>query len=526
MSALLDRRSRLAAVLILTLGCGACFIIRTLGIESVPKPAPGGPVRTESSPMKAHLDDGSVVLYLEGVNIRSDTLWGTGQAYDLALKLRGSVTRVPLARVLALEVFRTGFDPVGSFIVSTLATAGVIGASVAIYCATNPKCFGSCPTAYSDSAGVQVLEAEGFSYSIAPLFEMRDVDRLRVRAGPDGAVRLEIRNEALETHYINQMELLEVRHAPDEIVLPDPAHRPVAVRGLRPPLAASDRAGHDVLPALAAHDGVVFRTDSATLARADSADPEDWIDVEVAVQPGADSVALVLRLRNSLLNTVLLYDLMLGDRGLYAVDYLARDLQRSETATGLAAWYAGHMGMRVSVWDGAAWRPAGRVPDTGPIAWKDVAVMVPAPAPGPMRVRLSFPADNWRIDYVGVAAAARAAAARAIPLSGVRDATGRADSAALANLRAVDGRYLMTSAGQRFEALFDAGPQPADSARTFLLGWQGFYDEWIRRSWVADGRESGAFRPGSEALARAIARWRSTEDSTEQLFNRTRVPVR
>jgi hypothetical protein len=524
--ALLTRRSRLATVLILALGSGACFIVRSLGIESVPKPGPGTPITTESSPMKAHLDDGTIIVYPNGAAVSADTLRGTGSAYDLALKPMGVVTRVPMSRVLAMEVFRTGVNPVGTFLVSTFATAAVIGGSIAIYCATNPKCFGSCPTAYIDSAGVPVLEAEGFSYSIAPLFEMRDVDRLRVRAGPDGAVRLEIRNEALETHYINQLELLEVRHAPEEMVLPDPAHHPIAVRGLRPPLTATDRAGHDVLPALAAHDGVTFRTDSTTLARADAADPEDWIDLEVPVPPGADSVALVLRMRNSLLNTVLLYDLMLGDRGLYAVDYLGRDLQRSETATGLAAWYAAQMGMRVRVWDGSAWKAIGRIPDTGPIAWKDVAFMVPAAGPGALRVRLSFPADNWRIDYVAVASAARPAVARTIPLARVLDSDGHADSAALANLRAADGRYVQTSAGQRFEAVFETGPEPADSVRTFLLGWQGFYDEWIRRSWVQAGRDQTAFRPGPEALAQAIARWRTTQDSTELVFNRTRVPVR
>ena len=526
MYAFLSPRSRLAAVLVVALGSGACFIVRTLGIESVPKPGPSSPVTVESSPMKAHLDDGTTIVYSNGVSVGADTLRGAGEAYDLALTPTGFVSRVPMSRVLALEVFRTGVNPIGTFLVSTLATAGTIGVSVAIYCASNPKCFGSCPTAYSDSASVLVLEAEGFSYSIAPLFEMRDVDRLRGHAGPDGAVRLEIRNEALETHYINQLELLEVRHAADEVVLPDPAQRPLAVRGLSPPLAAKDRAGRDVLPALAAHDGVTFRTDSATLAHADAADAADWIDIEAPAPPGADSVALVLRLRNSLLNTVLLYDLMLGDRGLYAVDYLGRDLQRPETATGLAAWYAAHMGMRVAVWDHGGWKPVGRIPDTGPIAWKDVAFMVPVAGSGPVRVRLSFPADNWRIDRVAVATAVRPAAARTIPLARVLDSDGRVDSAALANLRAVDGRYLMTSAAQRFDAVFETGPEPADSARTFFLGWQGFYDEWIRRSWVEAGRDRTAFRPGPEALARAIARWRTTQDSTEQVFNRTHVPVR
>ena len=517
------RSARTGAALIVALATGACFVYRTLTIRSE---RPGGPSRAITSRVKAHLDDGTTVLYPDGVTIDGDTVRGHGAAYDLALANRGFVSAVPLRRVVAMETFRTGVDPLATFAVSTLATAGVIATSVAIYCAANPKCFGSCPTAYADSAGTPVLEAEGFSYSIAPLFEMRDVDRLRVRADAGGRVRLEIRNEALETHYINQVELIEVRHAADEFVLPDPAHEPVAVRGLRPPLGATDRAGRDVLPVVAAHDGVAYRTDAAVLAAATPSDTRDWIDLDLPAAPDADTTILVLRLRNSLLNTVLLYDLMLGDRGARALDYLGRDLGRIGPAHELGAWYAREMGMRVSVWDGGDWQAVGRIPDTGPIAWKDVAFAVPSAAGQPLRVRLTFPADNWRVDRIAAAASARRVSARTVPLATALDADGRADSAALANLREADGRYLETTAGQRFEAVFEAGPAPADSARTFFLAWQGFYDEWIRRSWLERGRDSTAFHPGPEALAAAIARWRSTQDSTERVFDRTRVPVR
>jgi len=401
-----------------------------------------------------------------------------------------------------------------------------IGGFVAIACALDPKCFGSCPTVYADSAGALVLEAEGFSFSIAPLFEMRDVDRLRAQPGPDGIVRLEIRNEALETHYINHLELLEVRHAADEVVVPDPAGRAIAAKGLRPPLRATDRAGRDVRAVLAAHDGVAFRTDSATLARANAEDAEDWIDLELTAPAGVDSAVLVMRLRNSLLNTVLLYDLMLGDRGAHALDYLANDLQRIGPAIELGRWYVEHMGMRISVWDGGGWLQSGRFLDTGPVAWKDLAVLVPVAGAGPLRVRLSFPADDWRIDRIAVAASARRVPARTVPLGRVIDAEDRVDSAALANMFAADARYLQTTAGQRFDAVFDAGAEPGHFQRTFFLAWQGFYYEWIRQSWLALGQDSTAFQPGQAALAEALGRWRATQDSTERQFNATRVPVR
>ena len=46
-----------------------------------------------------------------------------------------------------------------------------------------------------------------------------------------------------------------------------------------------------------------------------------------------------------------------------------------------------------------------RLPDVGPIAFRDVAIVLPRSAArdGHARVRLAFVADNWRIDEVRVA---------------------------------------------------------------------------------------------------------------------------
>jgi hypothetical protein len=159
-------------------------------------------------------------------------LSGPGTRYDLTLSNPVEVTELPLDSLVGLESFRTGVDAGATVSLSVLAVGGAIGLGVAIACALDPKCFGSCPTYYSDSAGTPVLEAEGFSYRIAPLFESRDVDRLRARPN-DGRLRLEIRNEAFETHFINHLELLEAVHAADEFVAPDPRGHPVAVGAQR-----------------------------------------------------------------------------------------------------------------------------------------------------------------------------------------------------------------------------------------------------------------------------------------------------
>ncbi|CAN5837116.1 hypothetical protein BH23GEM6_BH23GEM6_24230 [soil metagenome] len=133
-----------------------------------------------------------------------------------------------------------------SVALSVPATAlGVVGTGAVL-----KAIFGSCPTFYSGGEAEWTLEAEGFSYSIAPLFESRDVDRLSVLPDAAGRLQLEVRNEAMETHHINHLELLEIRHDADETVMPDPRTAPLAVRGLTPARRAVDRAGRDVLARL------------------------------------------------------------------------------------------------------------------------------------------------------------------------------------------------------------------------------------------------------------------------------------
>ena len=68
-------------------------------------------------------------------------------------------------------------------------------------------------------------------------------------------------------------------------------------------------------------------------------------------------------------------------------------------------------------------------------------------------VRISFPMDNWRIDRVAVAGRFRRANATVIPLAEVLEGDA-ANATALASMRDADVRYLRTSPGQRFTAVF------------------------------------------------------------------------
>jgi len=502
-----------------------CWLVHRVVVEEVRRPADSVRVAT---PVKAHLLGGHTVIYAAGVTLARDSLFGTGTRYDLRLQPVGPAGTLPLDSVLGMESFRRVLDAGTTIAYSTLSVAGTIGLGVAIACAADPKCFGSCPTFYSDSAGAEVLQAEGFSYSIAPLFEARDVDRLRAQADSDGVLRLEVRNEAYETHYLNQLALLEARHAADEVVVPDGQGHLVAVRDLTRPAAARDRRHRDVRAELQVADGRVMQTDDRTLAAARSGDLEDTVELEFPVPPGAtsDSAALLFRMRNSLLNTVLLYDVMLGDAGARSLDWQAGDLERVGPALQLGQWYASHLGMKIAVWQHGAWMEAAHLRDTGPVAWKDIAAVVPLPPGKTLRVRLTYVVDNWRIDRVSAGFSVRRPVAQVRSVSEVLDAAGAADTAALASLLAADQRYLQTTSGQRFSIGWRIPGAPRDSMRTFFLVSQGYYIEWIRRGWLAQPRRGTTFMPDDNALAEAVARYREVRDTLERSFRATRVPVR
>lgn len=508
-----------AAILVAIVSC-----VTNVRYESVPLAGP----RVVQSPVKAHLVDGSTIVFSEGVTIDNSLVAGDGARYDIRLNPVGAVSGVALDSVLAMESFRTETDIVRSISSVYLHTAAGALLAVAI--------FGSCPTVYSDGTGVEILEAEAFSYSIAPMFESRDVDRLAVGVDDQGEVRLEVRNEALETHYINHFELIEVGHASQEQVVPDPEGRPVR---LGSPLAlqhAADRDGRDVTELLSKPDEIPYTSSLSRIEDAIASGPgevEDHIELDVAVPLGAGQIGLHLRLRNSLLATVLFYDMMLGDRGARALDWLGQDLGEIGPAVELGQWAADNLGMRVSVLESGTWREVARIRDKGPLAWDDVAVVVPVSSDrteASVKIRLAFPADHWRIDQVTPFGTARYAEGRVVPLSMIQALDGSDQTDMLVNLALADDSYLVTSPGNAFEVVFrpglDARPDGRNRDRTFFLASQGYYIEWIRQSWLVAGRETESFRPGPETLVEALRRWRAARETMEEQFYATRIPVR
>ena len=507
----------LLAALAALLLSGCVYLFRTVDVEPIDPDLPPVEVTT---PVKAHLLDGTIALFPEGARFTGDAVTGLGTRYTLLLDSSFQVDRIALDEVAALETYDGRLLEGPSLGVSLLATGVTVAATPFLLVAI----FGSCPTIYSQKGTEPLLEAESFSNSIVPLFEMRDVDRLHARPDASGRLELDVRNEALETHYINHLELVEVTHAPGAFAVPAERGSALVLSDFTPVSSLTDRAGRDVAGVLSAADGEAYRTSDRVLDGVRAGDLTDHIDLAFPA-PAADTVAVRLRLRNSLLNTVLFYDFMLKAQGARALEWMSQELSTVQAAVTMGDFYVQHMGLRVQVREGGVYREVGRVREVGPIAWSDVAVPVPVPPGDSLHVRLSFVADAWRIDHVAVAADVRRAPIRRLPLDRVLGADREADPEMLQKLGRPDEDYLITGPGHRFWVQFETDPPPTGRERTYFVAAQGYYTEWVRGDWVRETERPEPFEASAETLLQALHRWKEVKPEFEARFETTKIPV-
>src|SRR5690606_7479494 len=147
--------------------------------------------------------------------------------------------------------------------------------------------------------GKLVLQAEGFSDSIAPSLERNDIDALWRTTGRGGTTTIVMTNEAYETHVVKQVDLLAVERPAGGRVLATEDRRWVA-SSLAAPIACTASEG-SCLYALAALDGRerLSLTDGVDLAA------KEPLVLEFA--PEACRTALAIGARKSMVTTFLLY---------------------------------------------------------------------------------------------------------------------------------------------------------------------------------------------------------------------------
>ena len=495
------------------------------GPGSVATPRRVLPATLINTPAKAHLKDGGVVLFPDGFRVDGGLLKGYGEQYDLMRQSRTVVYSVPLSDVAALEHYEKDLRPV----LSTAATVPAVIGGAAVTVALLKAIFGSCPTIYSLEGG-RVTEAELFSHSVSRRFEADDLDRLSEVRLRNGGYHLRLANEALETHYINRLTLETVDHPAGTRAYPSPDNGIVVIEG-DAAFKAISRQGEDVTAALSARDNVAYRTDPALTRALAREVTEDWVELTVPIPADVRTrrPVLVLRLRNTLMATVLFYDVMLKAQGVKALEWLGSDTQNSLYAWRVSRWFDRRYSLRVDAWDGQRFVSAASVSPTGPIAWHEVAVELPLMREPEARIRISFLPDNWMVDWASVGfGTTKPLATRSIIASSVDGRSDERTEEVLAPLREKDRSYLITSPGESHILFFPAEMPAPGIERTCFIRSRGFYVEWLREDWFKDAGKVAtgpAFEPGDEAVTKTARLWLQRKDDLERRFIETKIPL-
>jgi hypothetical protein len=492
--------------------------------RSVVAPPPSPSVESsldDHGPAKLHLRDGTLVV-LDHWRVSGTMIRGSGRDYGVERDLltHGDL-EVPLAAVVLVETNEQRVDP--AIVPMLLVTAASI--ALTTYCLTaNKACFGSCPTFYvPDGQGGWAIQAEGFSSSIARIFEADDVDDLPDARPRDGAITVAMRNEALETHMVRRVALLVAHGPPGSTVLRAFGDGYLAVGPSVAPEACATREGPDdaACTALASKDAheVALESDGKDLAARTS------ITMRYPA-PQKRDVALVLTARNSLMSTYVLYQ-MIAFQGRAYGDFEA-SMERGDprTLAGLAVFALELGNIDVSFRQhGGPWRAAGSLGYIGPIAraTRGLAFSVDDPAES-VEVQLDFARAHWKLDAAHLAPVLASSLAPVEIAAEVTDAPGRDANAVSSSLQGI-GPYLVTTPGDRIVLRFPLAPSPVGESTGYFLHSRGYYYEWMRDAWLRDEdlpRASIYLDDPARALRELAPAYRIVEPSMESVFRASR----
>lgn len=498
----------------------ACNVTHAKRFE--PTPEALAATRSQAPFLKVHGRDGGLVLLeqwkLDGA---ARTITGHGRRYDAQREIQGSgQLTVGYDDVVLLETNEPKTVVHSGLIVMGVVSAGMVAGTIA--CAANPKaCFGSCPTFYRpDAEGEPTILAEGFSASIARSLEATDVDTLEGWVHEGGPLELLMRNEALETHVVRHVDVLAVPRPDGAEILRDGDTFWASGRSHAP--AACRSAAGDCREALLGEDERAFQS---------SASPRDLAareTIELRLPRGEGSVGVVLRGRNTLLNTFLFYQ-ALAFFGPSAGEQLSA-LDRAEPS-GPAVERLRRFGelladIEVSVRTRSGrWVEIGSYREVGPLAWETKVVPVPDDVlrrlpDDAVSVRLTLTRGYWKLDRVALAELDQpVAATRLRPVAAWRGDVPDAD--ALARLLDPEST-LVTYPGDDVRLRYDAPEGP----HVLFLESRGYYYEWMRSEWLfefdpAAGRELLG-RP-RRALRRLAPHYARVEADAEEVFWNSQV---
>lgn len=434
--------------------------------------------------LKAHMKDGSVYIFSD--TWREDSLTkqiaGTAKYFDFNRRLVSEGEFVLSLDSVAL--FETNSplqnrDEEFSSALRLLTTTNLI---ITTICLTYPKaCFGSCPTFYlHPDENFHYASAESFSNAIAPSLEYTDIDALgNVNVG-ESSFQLTMKNEALETHCVNSLELYAVPVAEGRRTYQSGNHTFFSCSKEHLPVRATANEG-SILRELSFADKLerFSVSDSFNMAS------KEEIELEYRLPDNhSDSLGLLLDFRQSIMTTYLIYN---------AIAYMGDEVGDVFAKMENGAPYQERLkngiqkilgGIEVYVKSaGYNWEYQGTFYETGPIAINTQLLPFPVTAEGKnINVKLRLNKGLWRIDRAVLTEVINEIQPEKYTATRIRR---NEDDFPKAMAQLADpARYLISYPGDSFTMIFDSIPRHTEMDMFLVAG--GYYWEWMRDYWLKE----------------------------------------
>ncbi|MCZ7610306.1 MAG: hypothetical protein M5U17_09050 [Ignavibacterium sp.] len=438
--------------------------------------------------LKLHMQNGDLyVLENWVIDTNADTVNGKGKLFNLSRELIAENNyKVPMKDIVLTETNKINSS--GSGILGALT---IITGAFTIICIANPKsCFGSCPTFYTFNDDDYIVQAEGFSSSILPSLEEKDLDALyRIKPNKRN-FSIQLRNEAYETHIIRSANLLALQKPDNGRVFSTQDGKFYQAINLREANSIVAPEGN-ISEKLCSFDGVerFSKADSINLAE------RETIEVDLDIR-GSNNPGIVIAARQTLLTTFLFYQ-TLAYLGSTAGDWLA-NVERSGTQFKSLLENPRSVLGNIDVLmqnEKGEWEKAGEVGETGPIA-TDIKI-VPlnkniyrGSETSSSKIRLRMAKGLWRIDYLAIADIGNEVNPIVIPPTSSTPSS--LDNSNIVELLTNPDSVLITYPGNEYFLNYIL-PEDYDNYELFMES-QGYYLEWMRQEWLGEENPDKVFQ--------------------------------
>jgi hypothetical protein len=481
------------------------------------------------------LMDASVLHCPYGFKYENDTIKAFAEITTLINgKIDGlNFYAVPIDSVAAIKYYKP-YGSAGNAFGNVLLSLSVPFLPFSISCIIDPKsCFGSCPTVYTYSGKEGTMEAELFSASISSLLESKDLDLLKEIPQND-KYKLTITNEALESHYINYFKVVAVYNCDTNtrlMVSSDGKIVPVTKFPVKVNYAVNSD-DIDVTHLVDKSDEIYYRSGMDKFRKIGKGQIYDNIIVKYRPKANTDSLYLIVKSRNTLLSTTLLYDVVLGSQGVSAVDWYYKMTTDSSYAGFFKKLYDEFSGIKIYKKLNDSWEYIDKIGDGGPINWKEYAVAIKSKTVNPREIelKLEFISDNFMIDYIAFDESfinSNCLAFEALKPEITSTNLKQGLDEILSFVNSPDNNYLVTEPGDYLDLTYNVSNYSGKQA-TFVIESAGYYTEWIRGSWIKNA--NGAYKFNlfdiRGTLTALVKSWEAKKEQLEEVFFKTKIPVR